>query len=200
MASVSVGMRGALLLWLGYSCLVGAWPNLLLQHQCSKGLELLNAATTLPPIMGAMPSYDTDALSVVTASGREVASNATVIVGEPLTLVHNIQQLVLSVFVVSSGSLESGQPCGTDGAQLSCTTCTSISGSTGHQKHARWTPTQTGAATAALGAARSGYGTPAVTIAAFPVRVIEQADGDADAVGQQLLSSCPAAGGDSQAV
>lgn len=147
-----------------------AWPNLLLQDQCKKGLELLDAANTPPPIMGAVPTYDQEALGVATTSGCNLAPNATVGVGERLTLTLTSHQLVLSVFVVSSGNLEAGQPCGADGAQLSCTTC----GSTGHQKHASWTPTRAGPATVALGAARSGFGTPAVTIAAFPVQVSDR--------------------------
>eukprot|EP00965_Chrysotila_dentata_P212157 6186865-Pleurochrysis_carterae.AAC.3 len=123
-----------------------------------------------PPIMGVIPVVDPSLLSVARVpEGEAVAPESHVRLGETLFLTHNGTKGPLgfqTVFIVSSGTIDGGQACGSTGAQLSCTSC-----GAGWLRHARWTPTEAGEATVAVGAARAGFGTPAVTIASLRVLV-----------------------------
>lgn len=143
-----------------------AWPDYVLHHECEKGLELLASnADFIPPIMGAIPLLDLGILGVA-AAGQVVEPGAEVPLGTPLTISHNATAgtygMYHLVFVVSSGRLEGGEPCGETGAELVCTTCGE---DPGFLKRATWTPAVRGPARIAVGAARMLVGTPAVTIA-----------------------------------
>ena len=157
-----------------------AWPHFLLEHACAKGRELLFSGGPPPPIMGVTPVLDPSMLAVGADGGVE--DGGTVHVGCSVVLTHNASKGphgFQTVFVVSAGRLEGGQPCGGTGAQLACTTC-----GAGWLRHTTWTPTHAGKHILAVGAARSGFGTPAVSVASVTVEAVE-ASGD---------ESCSAAG------
>lgn len=103
--------------------------------------------------MNAVPALDPSILSVLGADGSSLAQGAAVALGSPLTLDHNGTKGPLgfqTVFVVSSGSLGGGEPCGDRGASLTCSTC-----GAGWLRSASWTPTRLGEATLAVGSVRA---------------------------------------------
>ena len=148
------------------------WPHFLRADGCRKGLELLHSGQASPPvIMNAVPTMDPDILRVVNSSGGAVVHGDSVPLGAPLTLVHRGTKDPhgsQTVFITSAGLLEQSEPCGEGGAAMVCTTC-----GAGWLRQAQWTPTATGEARLAVGAARTGacFGTPAVTIGSLVVRV-----------------------------
>ena len=132
-----------------------AWPNYLLTDGCAKGLELLHSGQAdFPPIiMNAVPTLDSSILSVLGTDGRTLEHGDSVSIGEALKVDHNGTKGPLgfqTVFVVSSGHLSGGEPCGEGGASLTCSTC----GSVGWLRSASWTPTRLGDATLAVGSVR----------------------------------------------
>lgn len=174
---------------------VRAWPNYLLHHGCAKGLELLVSGEP-PPIMGAIPILDPTILSLSHENGSEVGIGMHISIDTSLLLTHNGSKGphgFQTVFVVSSGALDGGLPCGDSGAQLVCTSCGS-----GWLRHVRWTATRSGSATIAIGAARAGFGTPAVTIASRIVNVDPRRSSVAPAPGplhkQHMVASVDVAG------
>ena len=76
------------------------------------------------------------------------------------------------VFVSSSGEIDGGERCGSSGAHLHCSTCGE---SPAWMNRAVWTATTPGAARLAVGAARGGFGTPAVRVAIRTVNVTTRA-------------------------
>ena len=182
MARVLMAWRARVLPLVFLWCSRGlAWPHYLLQHDCSKGLELLVSGETPPPIMGIIPTFEYGALTLAAgcddeAYGRRndcvetvLEDGADVVAGTTYTLTHNASHAhgFHLVFLTSSGELAGSQPCGEGSARLVCTTCLHDS----WLKRARWTPTIAGPATIALGAAKLGMATPAVTIAGVSARV-----------------------------
>ena len=132
-----------------------AWPNYLLTDGCAKGLELLHSGQAdFPPIiMNAVPTLESSILSVLGTDGRTLEHGDSVSIGEALKVDHNGTKGPLgfqTVFVVSSGHLSGGEPCGEGGASLTCSTC----GSVGWLRSASWTPTRLGDATLAVGSVR----------------------------------------------
>ena len=102
-----------------------AWPNYLLTDGCAKGLELLHSGQAdFPPIiMNAVPTLDSSILSVLGTDGRTLEHGDSVSIGEALKVDHNGMKGPLgfqTVFVVSSGHLSGGEPCGEGGASLVC--------------------------------------------------------------------------------
>jgi len=159
------------------------WPHYLLIDGCAKGLEILDSGGPPPIIMGAVTVVDPSILSVSVgytpagsscsaSQGGILGEGASVDLGVAHTLMHNASSGhgFQTVFVVSSGSLEGGEPCGQGEAQLLCTTC-GDQDAPGWIKRATWTPTRPGVTTLAVGAASIGFGTPAVTIATLTVNV-----------------------------
>ena len=153
---------------------VDSFPSDLLKDDCAKGVLLVDGGL-LPPIMGIPPTVDETILRVVDLqSGDAVRADAEVPVGAALTL--SFDQLRLSpkagtqiVFVVSAGQVDDGLRCGPGGAQLQCSSC----GEThGYLESTTWRATTVGRATLAIGAARGGYGTPAVRVGRMNVTVV----------------------------
>ena len=92
------------------------------------------------------------------------------------------------VFISSSGAIAGGQPCGPNGASLHCTTCGE---EPGWLNRVVWNATVPGIATLAVGAARGGYGTPAVRVAIRQLMVVAS-DGDAPSQSRthRVVDSC----------
>jgi len=172
-------------MWHILTSLAAAWPHFLLVDGCAKGLELLASGVHPPPIMGIEPAVDLSILSLGGRAGVEVEPGSMVSIGLPLTLTHNATNAMgfHSVFMVSSGALAGGQDCGAGGAQMVCTTC-----GAGWLRTAHWTPTRTGRATLAVGAAEMGLGTPAVTIASITVLVEDAAPPSTTTSGESYRS------------
>ena len=152
---------------------VDSFPSDLLKDDCAKGVLLVDGGL-LPPIMGIPPTVDETILRVVDLqSGDAVRADAEVPVGAALTLSFDQQRLspkagTQIVFVVSAGHVDDGLRCGPGGAQLQCSSC----GEThGYLESTTWLATTLGRATLAIGAARGGYGTPAVRVGRMNVRI-----------------------------
>lgn len=165
-----------------------AWPSDLLKHECAKGELLVAGGFAPPPIMGAMPEVDASMLVVRSVVGEgtegtdddddedeldgELFDGAIVAVGDRLELRYvSTRHPPLSthlVFVSSSGEIDGGERCGSSGAHLHCSTCGE---SPAWMNRAVWTATTPGGARLAVGAARGGFGTPAVRVAIRTVNV-----------------------------
>ena len=206
---------------------VRAWPSDLLKHECAKGELLVAGGFAPPPIMGAIPEVDGSMLVVRAVVGEgadddddddelegELFDGATVAVGDRLELryvsTRHPPTNTHLVFVSSSGEIDGGERCGSSGAHLHCSTCGE---SPAWMNRAVWTATTPGDARLAVGAARGGFGTPAVRVAIRTVNVTVRASAVAtlaepaapilaDARGVSAadallqLNACTAAGGD----
>ena len=169
--------------------LVRAWPSDLLKHECVKGELLVAGGFAPPPIMGVVPEVDASMLMVRVTVGEgddgadddeelfdgELLDGATVSVGDRLELQYvSTRHPPLNthlVFVSSSGEIAGGERCGPGGARLHCSTCGE---SPAWMDRAIWTATTPGGARLAVGAARGGFGTPAVRVAIRTINVTER--------------------------
>jgi hypothetical protein len=191
--------RRVLLLAAAIASSAAAWPSDLLKNECEKGELLVAGDFAPPPIMGAMPELDASMLSVrmLTVDGEpdseaELQDGATVAAGDALELKFVSRREsplnVHLVFITSSGEMANGQPCGQAGARLHCTTCGE---NPGWLNRVIWTAGEPGSATLAVGAARGGYGTPAVRVAMRSVNVTARADGLREERGEVVAHQPP---------
>lgn len=167
------------------ACACVGWPSDLLKHDCSKGELLVAGGFAPPPIMGVLPELDASMLLLRAIredteadddDDDELAEGATVAVGDELELqwvaTRHPPLSTHLVFISSSGAIVGGQACGSNGGSLHCTTCGE---NPGWLNRVVWRATAPGAARLAVGAARGGYGTPAVRVAIRDVNVTARA-------------------------
>ena len=169
------------------SCL--GWPSDLLKFDCAKGELLVAGGFAPPPIMGVLPELDASMLELhvlrdVLSEGEE-ESEELMSVGDSVAVGDAVELRWIAtrhpplsthlVFISSSGAIAGGQPCGPNGASLHCTTCGE---EPGWLNRVVWNATAPGVATLAVGAARGGFGTPAVRVAIRRLTVVVS-DGDA---------------------
>ena len=179
------------------SCL--GWPSDLLKFDCAKGELLVAGGFAPPPIMGVLPELDASMLTLhVLRDGEEESEELmsvgdTVVVGDAVELrwiaTRHPPLSTHLVFISSSGAIAGGQPCGPNGASLHCTTCGE---EPGWLNRVVWNATVPGIATLAVGAARGGYGTPAVRVAIRQLMVVAS-DGDSPSQSRthRVVDSCP---------
>ena len=179
------------------SCL--GWPSDLLKFDCAKGELLVAGGFAPPPIMGVLPELDASMLTLhVLRDDDEEESEELMSVGDSVSVGDAVELRWIAprhpplsthlVFISSSGAIAGGQPCGPNGASLHCTTCGE---EPGWLNRVVWNATVPGIATLAVGAARGGYGTPAVRVAIRQLMVVAS---DADAPSQsrthRVVDSC----------
>ena len=159
------------------SCL--GWPSDLLKFNCAKGELLVARGFAPPPIMGVLPELDASMLTLHVLRDGEDESEELMTVGDSVAVGDVVELRWIAtrhpplnthlVFISSSGAIAGGQPCGPNGASLHCTTCGEAPG---WLNRVEWNATVPGIATLAVGAARGGYGTPAVRVAIRQLMVL----------------------------
>ena len=182
------------------SCL--GWPSDLLKFDCAKGELLVAGGFAPPPIMGVLPELDASMLELhvlrdVLSEGEE-ESEELMSVGDSVAVGDAVELRWIAtrhpplsthlVFISSSGAIAGGQPCGPNGASLHCTTCGE---EPGWLNRVVWNATVPGIATLAVGAARGGYGTPAVRVAIRQLMVVAyDADAPSQSRSRRVVDSC----------
>mmetsp|Transcript_44831 Transcript_44831/g.117610 ORF Transcript_44831/g.117610 Transcript_44831/m.117610 type:complete len:216 (+) Transcript_44831:31-678(+) len=165
--------------------LITCWPSDLLKNDCRKGAQLVAGGLLPPPIMGAVPDVDWSILRLSWATntsddgnGGDEYDGRPLRKGDTLELTYTNTRSkpfgVHVVFAASSGTIAGGEPCGAEGAVLRCSTC---GGQSQWLRSATWSATEPGVVTLAVGAARGGYGTPAVHVGIVNVSVVAEAVG-----------------------
>lgn len=183
------------------SCL--GWPSDLLKFDCAKGELLVAGGFAPPPIMGVLPELDASMLTLhVLRDGEEeseelMSEDDSVAVGDAVELrwiaTRHPPLSTHLVFISSSGAIAGGQPCGPNGASLHCTTCGE---EPGWLNRVVWNATAPGVARLAVGAARGGFGTPAVRVAIRHLTVVaSDGDGSSQSRTQRVADSCLGDGG-----
>ena len=175
------------------------WPSDLLKFDCAKGELLVAGGFAPPPIMGVLPELDASMLTLhVLRDDDEEESEELMSVGDSVAVGDAVELRWIAtrhpplsthlVFISSSGAIAGGQPCGPNGASLHCTTCGE---EPGWLNRVVWNATVPGIATLAVGAARGGYGTPAVRVAIRQLMVVAS-DGDAPSQSRthRVVDSC----------
>lgn len=183
------------------SCL--GWPSDLLKFDCAKGELLVAGGFAPPPIMGVLPELDASMLTLhVLRDGEEeseelMSEDDSVAVGDAVELrwiaTRHPPLSTHLVFISSSGAIAGGQPCGPNGASLHCTTCGE---EPGWLNRVVWNATAPGVARLAVGAARGGFGTPAVRVAIRHLTVVaSDGDGSSQSRTHRVADSCLGDGG-----
>ena len=178
------------------SCL--GWPSDLLKFDCAKGELLVAGGFAPPPIMGVLPELDASMLTLhVLRDGEEeseelMSEDDSVAVGDAVELrwiaTRHPPLSTHLVFISSSGAIAGGQPCGPNGASLHCTTCGE---EPGWLNRVVWNATAPGVARLAVGAARGGFGTPAVRVAIRHLTVVaSDGDGSSQSRTHRVADSC----------
>ena len=183
------------------SCL--GWPSDLLKFDCAKGELLVAGGFAPPPIMGVLPELDASMLTLhVLRDGEEeseelMSEDDSVAVGDAVELrwiaTRHPPLSTHLVFISSSGAIAGGQPCGPNGASMHCTTCGE---EPGWLNRVVWNATAPGVARLAVGAARGGFGTPAVRVAIRHLTVVaSDGDGSSQSRTHRVADSCLGDGG-----
>ena len=177
------------------SCL--GWPSDLLKFDCAKGELLVAGGFAPPPIMGALPELDASMLTLHVLRDGEDEDEELLTIGDSVAVGDTVELRWLAtrhpplsthlVFISSSGTIAGGQPCGSNGASLHCTTCGEAPD---WLNRVLWNATVPGIATLAVGAARGGYGTPAVRVAIRQLEVVAAAADEPPLGRTQEVDSC----------